>query len=96
VFLFPAKEDMPASLLNLYYSKKLNDVQFSFNITVDSIKGLKLNKTEYFVDAALDEKKNMIWPSSKNSTEMRKILIDDSNENLHYFKLYKKAINQFH
>jgi hypothetical protein len=96
VFLFPAKGDMPSSILNLYYSKKLNDVQFSFNTTVDSIKGLKLYKTEYFVDAALDEKNNMVWPSSKNSTEMRKILIDDSNENLHYFNLYKKAINQLH
>ena len=35
VFLFPAKDDMPSSMLNLYYSKKLNDIQFSFNTTVD-------------------------------------------------------------
>ncbi len=92
VFLFPANNNMPASRLVLHYSKTLNHLKISFNKKVDSVKQMKLFKTEYYVDAYHSEKDSMSWPPSRSATEMTKIMVKNEAEILRYFKKYAESI----
>jgi len=94
VYLFPAKGDDPNIRLILSYSKNLNNVKESISSVVDSVKKMKLYKTETILDQFYSEKDKMTIPSLRFTTELKQIAVDKPDSVLIYLNRYRKSIGR--
>jgi hypothetical protein len=93
VFIHRGTKEQPEDYtISFYYSHHLADIKESFSPEMDNITGMKLFKIIVHTHETYYEKYKMNFPESESRLEMRRIVINNDDVKVKYFKEYKNSI----